>query len=275
MLEDSLARVTFTALFGLLGLVVGSFVNVVATRLPEGRSIVSPPSRCPGCLTRIRPIQNVPLLSYAALRGKCAYCGIKIPLRYPLTEAACGLLYGMAFWRIGVTERRPWVLPLVLVATAVYLAVAVIDIETYRIPRRLVYGGLLTAVPLSVMAGLGEGRPGALLVSAATAAAFFGASFLVHALEPRWLGFGDVRYGLFLGSTLGYFGASRVLVGVMLALASGSLVGLGMIALGKHSFGKALPFGPFLSLGAYLSMLWGGEIAGWYTRFLSSLLDMG
>ncbi len=272
MLDDPLARATFSTMFSLLGLVVGSFVNVVASRLPEGRSVVSPPSRCPGCLTPIKPLQNVPVLSYLALRGRCAYCGIRIPLRYPVTEAACGLLYGLAFWRVGLLERRLWVLPLVLVSAAVYLAVAVIDLETYRIPRRLVYGGLLAAVPLLVVAALAEGRPGAIGVSAAAAAVFFAASFLVHSLEPRWLGFGDVRYGLFLGATMGYFGASRVLAGVMLALGAGSLVGLGMIALGKHSFGKALPFGPFLSLGAYLAILWGQQIAGWYTRLLTSLL---
>lgn len=259
-------------LAGLSGAVVGSFVNVVATRVPEGRSILRPGSRCPNCLGPVRPLDNVPVLSYALLKGRCRRCGGRIPARYPATEIASSAAFVVVVWRLGVQLARPASALLGLVASAVFLAVAVTDLETRRIPRSIVYWALVIVVPVGALVAAGEGRFSAVGAGLGGAVGLGVFLLLIHELNPRWMGFGDVRYGFFLGWVLGLFGWTAILVGLMLALSFGSVTGLALIAMGKSKFGRALPFGPFLSAGAFVGMLWGPEIASWYLRLLGGAL---
>ena len=265
---DKAASIFTILLSTLLGAVVGSFVNVVASRVPEGLSLIRPRSRCPNCLSPIAPYDNVPVLSYVLLRGRCRYCGWRIPARYPITELCSSLGYLTIFWKLWLGERRLPMAVLAAVAFPVLLSVAVVDLETRRIPRPIVFAGLAFCVPVGIASAIFEGRGAAVWVGLAGALALWLSLFLIHELNPTWMGFGDVRYALFLGWTLGIFGARNILVALMIAVASGSLVGMSMIALGKGRFGQALPFGPFLSLGAFVSMIWGSEIAAWYLRLI-------
>lgn len=259
---------------GLAGLLVGSFTNVVVTRVPEGRSILRPRSRCPGCLVAIRAEDNIPLVSYIALRGRCRYCNMRISPRYPATEILCAGLFATVTWRLGVQMGRIALAVFGMFASAVLLAVALVDIETRRIPRSIVYWALGVVVPLGVVVAVFEGRPGELLRGAAASLVLGTFLLLVHELNPKWMGFGDVRFGFFLGWTLGLFGWVSVLAGFMLAVLTGSVVGLALIAAGRSRLGQAIPFGPFLSIGAYVGMLWGPDLASWYFRLLSGGLGL-
>ncbi|MER3522350.1 MAG: prepilin peptidase [Acidimicrobiia bacterium] len=259
---------TIVVFWTLVGLIFGSFVNVIVTRVPEGRSIVHPPSRCPHCLAPIGFWENIPIISYFFLGGRCRHCKEPIGWRYPATEAGVAVAFGVVVWRLWVTANRPAAAILVMAATVVFVSVAIIDAKTKRIPRKLVYWGLVMVIPLSVVVAVYEARPAALIIALASSMGYGIALFAIHSIDPRWMGFGDVRYAFFLGWVLGYFGWWYPLAGFMLALVIGSVVGLTLVAVGKSRLGKTIPFGPFLSLGAYAVLLWGCELAGLYLHLM-------
>lgn len=255
---------------GLFGLAIGSFLNVVATRVPVHLSISHPPSRCPHCLHRLRPSENIPIISYLVLRRRCSSCGVRIPVRYPLTEGLTAILFALVTWRFVFSWGLPWRLPLALWLTATLIAVSATDLEFKRIPTRVVYWSLAGCIALGVVAAFGESRLSALLVAAAGALGFSGALYLIHELNPKWMGFGDVRLALVLGFSLGYMGARLVLVGAMAAFLYGTVIGLVLIASGKGKFGRAIPFGPYLALGSFTAMMTGGALWEWYVRVLTA-----
>lgn len=251
----------------LIGLCFGSFANVVASRVPEGRSVVTPGSRCPNCCRSLGWWENIPLFSYVMLGGRCRSCVWKIPFRYFLTELLAGALFGAVAWKFGLT----WRLPLLLTFTFTLLAITVTDLEHKRIPATIVWWSLAICVPLMVVAALSEGRPGAMGVAAAGAVAFSGALRIIHELNPKWMGFGDVRLALLLGLVLGFLGAKVLATGVMLSFIYGTVIGLLLIVGGKGEFGKAVPFGPYLALGAVTAMMLGDSAWAAYTRLLGGI----
>lgn len=255
---------------GLVGLAIGSFLNVVATRVPVHLSISHPPSRCPNCLHRLRPVENIPVVSYVALRGRCSSCGIHIPFRYPATEIVTAGLFVIVAWRYAYSWQLPWRIPLALWLTAVLVVISATDLEYKRIPTRIVYWSLAGAVALACLAAVGESRPGAVVVGAVCAVGFSAALLLIHELNPKWMGFGDVRFALVLGMALGYMGSRAVVVCAMTSFLYGSVIGLGLIAIGRGKFGRAVPFGPYLALGALTSLLTGGALWTWYSNLLTS-----
>lgn len=242
-----------TLIASLIGLTFGSFANVVASRVPEGRSIVRPGSRCPNCCRGLEWWENVPVISYVALRGRCRSCAWHIPIRYLLTELLTGVVFGLVAWRTGLT----WRLPLLLAFAFALVAITVTDLEHKRIPAPIVWWSIGVCVPLLITAALAEGRPGSIAVALGGAIGFSGGLRVIHELNPKWMGFGDVRLALLLGLVLGFIGAKVLLTGVMLSFVYGTVIGLALIVTGKGEFGKAVPFGPYLALGSLTAVLVG------------------
>ncbi len=235
------------------GLIVGSFVTVVAHRVPRGESIVGPRSRCPACGAQIAAYDNVPVASWLLLRGRARCCGAPISPRYPLTELALGVLYAattIVLWGDGGE------IALGLVFVTALLAVTITDLERRIIPNKIL---VVAAVLGAAIAAVSD--PGSLPERAAAAALAGGALFLVAFAYPRGMGLGDVK----LAATMGLFLGRNVAPAILVALLAGSLVGLAMIAReGAAARKRAIPFGPFLALGGVVGLLAGDQLVDWY-----------
>lgn len=244
------------------GLVVGSFLNVVVYRVPAGKSVVSPPSACPVCDTQIRPWDNIPVVSWLVLRGRCRSCGTSISARYPAIEALTGLVFGLVATRFGVS----WSLPAELTFTAALIALAAIDIERYLLPRAIVYpaGGLVAAGLVAAAAARGQWHRFGIAV--ACAAVTFAVFFAINFIRPAWMGFGDVRLSALIGLALGWLGAWTVVVGFMAANLLGAAVGIGLIVAGRAGRRTALPYGVFLAAGSIFALLAAAPIIDWYSK---------
>ena len=235
------------------GLMAGSFVTVVAHRLPRGESVVGPRSRCPACGAQIAAYDNVPVFSWLVLRGRARCCGAAISARYPATELATGLLYAatvLALW------DDPGEIALGLVFVTALVAVTLTDLERKIIPNKI----LLVAAVLGVaIAAVSD--PGSLPERAAAAAAAGGLLFLAALAYPRGMGLGDVK----LAAVMGVFLGRNVGAALLVALLAGSLVGLGIMAReGAAARKRGIPFGPFLALGGVVGLLAGDELTDWY-----------
>jgi leader peptidase (prepilin peptidase)/N-methyltransferase len=236
------------------GLIVGSFLNVVVHRLPRGESLARPGSHCPRCDAPVRPYDNVPVVSWLALRGRCRACGERIAARYPLVETATAALFVAVV--LGRDSTVEIVLGLALVA--VLLPAALIDLDHRKIPNRLLAPGAIVAV----VAGTAldpAGEPERLIAGAAA-----GGLLLLAALAyPRGMGMGDVKLaavmGLFLGRAVG--------PAMLAALVMGVVVGAVVIARHGAARGRktAVPFGPMLGLGGLFGLFAGGAVVSWYT----------
>jgi leader peptidase (prepilin peptidase)/N-methyltransferase len=236
-----------------LGAVFGSFLNVVAYRLPRGESLSRPRSRCPGCQAPIRPYDNVPVLSWLLLRGRCRSCGIRISARYPLVEAGTALLCALVVIAKGADEDALLGLALVLLLVPVTL----IDLDHRIIPNKLMLVGAVVAPGLVLLTAPDE------LFEHLIAAAAAGGFFLLAALAyPRGMGMGDVK----LAAVLGLFLGRSVGPAVFIALVSGTLVGAVVIARKGAREGRktAVPFGPFLAFGAVCALFAGEALVDAY-----------
>ncbi|MBW8058830.1 MAG: prepilin peptidase [Solirubrobacterales bacterium] len=235
------------------GLVVGSFLTVVAHRVPRRESIVGGRSRCPACGAQIAAYDNVPVLSWLLLRGCARCCGERIPTRYPLTELALGLLFAATAL---VLAGNPAELALGLVFVSTLVAVTLTDLERRIIPNRILI--VAAAIGVAIAAATDPGS----LPERAIAAAAAGGLLLAAALAyPRGMGLGDVK----LAATMGLFLGRSVAPAILVALLAGSLVGLAMIARhGAAARKRAIPFGPFLALGGVVGLLAGNELVDWY-----------
>jgi leader peptidase (prepilin peptidase) / N-methyltransferase len=251
-------------LLAVLGLCVGSFVNVVVWRAPRGMSVNRPPSHCPHCETRLRPIDNVPVVSWLALRARCAHCGEPISARYPLVEAACGALFVAAGLRFGPS----FVVAPYAVAFAGLLALSLIDVDTRRLPNRVLYPTGVAAGALFVAAAALEGEWGALGRAGIGAVAGFAALLVVHLAVPHGMGFGDVRLAGLLGGLLGWLGLAYVPFGLLAGFFLGAVYGVALLAAGRATRRSKVPFGPFLAAGAVALILVGGPFVDWYLGLL-------
>jgi leader peptidase (prepilin peptidase) / N-methyltransferase len=246
---------------GLFGLLVGSFLNVVIWRVPRGESIVKPPSACPTCHTELKALDLVPVLSWVFLRGKCRTCHTKISARYPFVEALTAVLWMLVGWRFSDS----WALPAYLAFTAFLVALSGIDLDTFKLPRRIIYlGGAVGVVLLTVATFLepvdpdGRWMPlGKAALGAVLAFAFF---FLIHVASPRAMGFGDVRLSAYLGWHLGWLGLLYVPVGLFLGFLLGAVVGVALMLQKKAGRKTAIPFGPYMAAGALIAVLVGSRI---------------
>lgn len=249
---------------GVLGLLIGSFLNVVIHRVPAGLSLVSPGSACPACAHPVRAFDNVPVLSWLALRGRCRDCAAPIAARYPLVELATGLLFVLVGWRFGATPYAA----AALVVTAAGIALVMIDLDHRRLPFG-VTGAMAVGTVLAL--GIDTVRYGAAPVPTALAAAalwlaVYGGIWL--ATGGRGMGLGDVALAPVLGLALGWLGWGPALVGLGAGFAIGAVVGVGLMAAGRARAGSKVPHGPFLVSGAALGMLAGGPVAAAYLRLV-------
>ena len=243
-----------------LGLVVGSFLNVVAYRVPLGKSIVRPPSACPRCNAPIRPYDNIPVLSWVLLRGKCRDCGAPISVRYPLVETITAVLFALVPIVIGVE----WAVAAYWVFVAVTIAVTITDLDLKLIPNRILFPGTALAAALLVAGALLDGALPAAGRAALGGVAYF-AGMLVLALGARGgLGFGDVKLAFLLGTFLAYREWDILAVGAFLAFLLGGVISLLLLVFRIKGRKDAIPFGPYLVIGAYLALGLGEAIADWY-----------
>jgi leader peptidase (prepilin peptidase) / N-methyltransferase len=240
-------------LAAVVGAVFGSFLNVVAYRLPRGESLARPRSRCPQCQTPIKPYDNVPVLSWLALRGRCRSCSAPISARYPLVEAMTGLLCAGVVLAKGPDEDALLGLALVLLLVPITL----IDLDHRIIPNKLTLLGAVVAPLLVALTA-----PDALLEHLIAAAAAGGFFLLAALAYPRGMGMGDVK----LAAVLGLFLGKAVGPAVFVALVAGTLVGGAVIARKGAQEGRktAVPFGPFLALGAVVALFAGDAMVDWY-----------
>lgn len=258
--ELGLPIVVWASWAAVLGLCVGSFLNVVIYRVPAGLSVVSPGSACPACAHEIRGRHNVPVLGWMALRGRCFDCGSSISPRYPLVEAGTAALFAAMVLRFA-DQPRLW--PTLLYVVAIGVALALIDLDVRRLPDVIVLPSYPVLAVLLASAG-GE----AALLRALVAGAILGGIYLLIALFSGAMGWGDVKLAGPLGAVLGYVSWGTLLVGGFLAFLLGAVVGLVLLAGGRAGRRAAVPFGPFMVAAALLALLGLGSVGDAYLTLL-------
>jgi leader peptidase (prepilin peptidase)/N-methyltransferase len=239
-------------LSAVVGLAVGSFLNVVVWRVPRGESVVRPASACPRCGHAIRGRDNVPVLSWLLLRGRCRDCGEPIAVRYPLVEAATGILFAAAAWWCWANEE-PWLLPALAYLAAVSVALALIDLDVHRLPDAIVLPSYPVAAALLALASWAPGQEtdwsalGRALLAGAALLVFYLVVFVIY---PKGMGLGDVKLAGVLGLYLGWVGWGSVLIGWFATFLLGGLFAVGLLVAGRAHRGSGIPFGPWMLLGA-------------------------
>jgi leader peptidase (prepilin peptidase)/N-methyltransferase len=238
---------------GLLGLIAGSFLNVVIHRVPLHQSVVWPASHCPQCGEPIRPGDNVPLVSYALLRGRCRNCKARIPARYPVVEALTGTLFAAAAYEFGLGLDLAYALVLIVIL----IALAGIDLEHGLLPNAIVGPAALAGFTLSVLES-----PERWWVYLVSALAVAGGLFALALAYPGGMGMGDVKMGGMLGAFLGPYAALAVFLGAL----CGAVIGGLLMATGKMQRRQALPFGVFMAIGGIVTLFVGPELWELYRK---------
>lgn len=240
----------------LYGTAIGSFLNVVIYRIPAGKSVVRPPSACPSCGHQITARDNIPVVSWLFLRGKCRNCAAPISARYPMVE----ILTGVAWVAVALRFGWSWTLPAELVLVTGLIGLAFIDFDHLKLPRVIVWPLGIAVLALLVMAAGVQGTWHRLLIALICAAVEFAVLFAINFASPRALGFGDVRLSPVLGLALGWVGWRYAFWGFLGANLLGAVVGLALIAASRAGRRTPIPFGVFLALGAFAAMLYPGPI---------------
>ena len=276
---------------GVFGLVIGSFLNVVAYRVPAGSSLLGV-SRCPHCDTAIKPWHNVPVLGWIVLRGRCASCGERISARYPIVEALTGVAFaGITWWVLmgGVSSRFAdpelvegrsttgqwtiegvWAAVVVIVAflylAAISIVLTLIDLDTKRLPNSIVLPSYLVGAVLLTLASWLTGDWEALLRGGIGMAVLYAFYFLLRLIRPGGMGGGDVKLAGVLGLYLGWVGWGALAVGAFAAFLIGGIWGVALIIAGRAGRKTAIPFGPWMILGAWVGVFAGNSIGRWYVN---------
>jgi leader peptidase (prepilin peptidase)/N-methyltransferase len=240
----------------LLGLIIGSFLNVVIARVPEHKSIWRPRSACPGCSAPIAWYDNIPILSFLILRARCRRCGMSIAWQYPIVEAATGVVFAVAYSLLGPTPD--FVAAAVLLA--MLIAITAIDLAHQIIPDVITLPGIVAGVAASFATGHVPWLDSLLGI------VIDGGIFFVIILASRGgMGGGDMKLGAMLGAFLGW---KLGLLGILLGVLAGGSVAVCLLLLGRKGRKEAIPFGPFLALGGAIAVLWGDRLLQWYlSRF--------
>jgi leader peptidase (prepilin peptidase) / N-methyltransferase len=258
---------------GLFGVVIGSFLNVVVYRVPAGVSIVTPASACPKCGRHIRGFDNVPLLSWLVLRGRCRDCGEPISPRYPAVELGTGLFFAVVAWQAlsGLVVTGPSTIAVAtpafvafLYLAAISVVLALIDLDVRKLPNVIVLPSYVVAAVLLLLESILSGDYGALLRAGIGMAALFLFYFVLAFAIPGGMGFGDVKLAGLLGIYLGWLGWGNLIVGAFAAFLFGGLFSVGLLIFRKAGRKSKIPFGPWMLLGAWAGILFGTNISAGY-----------
>jgi leader peptidase (prepilin peptidase) / N-methyltransferase len=236
------------------GLVIGSFLTVVVDRVPRGESVVAPPSRCGSCGLRLGPLDLVPVLSWAALRGRCRQCGAKIgiePIVLELTTATLFVLMAIRF------DDMRAAIPAYCILSATLVAQSWIDLRTQRLPREITYTGMVLGGIALVIAAIVLDEPERIWMAALGAAIALVTMWLIYKLSRGGMGDGDVRLAPLLGMFLGWINPGIVLPGLFFGFVAGAVVGVALMAVSRVGRRTAVPFGPFLALGTIVGIFVG------------------
>ena len=254
------------SLFFALGAVVGSFLNVVGDRLPTGKSIISPPSHCPGCQHRLSAGDMIPLFSYLWLKGRCRYCDATIPMRLFWVELAMGVLFAFLYWHYGFG----WEMVLVALYCCLFVALVVTDLEHGILSNKIVYPGMAMALVAAIlgsifgfgMSGVRDSGFGLWIVDAAIGGGIgFGLLLIVALVSRGGMGGGDVKLAGLIGLVTGF---PLVFVAMFLGVVSGGLVAGVLLVTKVKTRKETIPFGPFLCLAAMATLFWGNNLLAWY-----------
>jgi leader peptidase (prepilin peptidase)/N-methyltransferase len=258
-----MSSASILVLAGVLGLSVGSFLNVCIYRLPRQQSLVSPPSRCPRCGRQLRWFDNIPVVSWVALRGRCRQCGERISLQYPIIELLTAML---AVALVVVTPPGPLLASRLVLATAL-VVLFMIDLEHQILPNSITLPGIAIGLVFSLFAppGLGDAVIGAAL-GAGVLYAIAAGYYLVR--KEEGMGMGDVKMLAMIGAFLGW---RAVILTLVLSSFAGAVIGVALLATSRGGMRYALPFGTFLALGALVAMFAGDAIITWYLGFYEPL----
>lgn len=261
-------------ILAVLGLLLGSFANVVIARVPDGRSVVTPRSACPGCGALITARDNIPVVSWLLLRGRCRSCGERISMRYPLVELITAALFALwGGWTFATDQLG--VLPLLLVWSVVGVALTVIDLDHHRLPNALTLPMLIVTPIGLLIAWLVDATPDASI--SGWLGAGLGALVWLGVLGGLWvitggrgMGLGDVKIAPSLGATLGWWGIGVAAIGLLAAFVLGALVAVVLLVARRVGRRTAVPFGPFLFAGTAIAVLAGGPLASAYGSLLTT-----
>ena len=243
-----------------LGLAIGSFLNVVIWRVPRGESVVSPPSACPSCGNAIRPRDNLPVAGWLLLKGRCRDCGDRISPRYPLVELGTGVLFAVMALRFGLDP----VLPAYLYLAAVGIALALIDIDVKRLPDVLTlpsYPVVALGLGIAALTGSDSGDFVRALLGGAAMFAFY---FALCFAYPAGMGFGDVKLSGVLGLATAWVGWGAWALGMFAGFLFGGVWGIALILTKRGGRKSKVPFGPFMLAGALLGVLVGQDLFDGY-----------
>ena len=249
---------------GVLGLLIGSFLNVVIHRVPAGESVVHPRSRCPQCGTELAARDNVPVVSWLLLRGKCRTCGAPISVRYPLVELGTGLLFAAVAWWCGAT----WALPAYLYLAAISVALSAIDLDVRRLPNVIVLPSYVVTLALLLVPAIVEGRWADFRTAVLTGVGLYAFYFLLAFIYPAGMGWGDVKLAGVLGLYLGWVSWQLAILATFVAFIVGALVGLLVMVRSGEGRKTKVPFGPFMVIGTWTALFWGQPVIDWYVGSL-------
>jgi leader peptidase (prepilin peptidase) / N-methyltransferase len=250
------------AFAGVLGVVIGSFLNVVIWRVPRGESVVRPPSHCPRCDREISPRDNIPVVSWLILRGRCRHCGEPIAARYPMVELGTGLLFAAIAARVGPHA----VLVAYLYLAAIGVALTMIDLDHQRLPDVLTLPSYPVMIVLLGIGAVLDHVGHTPFVRALLAGAALYAFYEVLAfIQPRGMGGGDVKLSGVLGLALGWFGWGALVIGAFAAFLVGGVVSLGLVLFAGAGRKTKIPFGPFMIAGALIGIFAGEQLSHAYT----------
>ena len=245
---------------GFVGLLIGSFVNVVAYRIPQGISVITPASACPSCGHEIRSRDNLPVIGWLMLRGRCRDCDAPISIRYPMVEAATAGTFAAAAGLLGPV----WVLPAYLWFGGVTIALVLTDLDIKRIPNRILYPGTIVS---AILLGGGAALDGDLAQfgrAVIGGAGYFSLLLLVALVARGGFGFGDVKLAFLLGMFTAYRAWGSLFVAVLGSFVIGGLLSIGLLAARRVGRKDAIPFGPSMVLGSYVGIAFGESLARWY-----------
>ena len=257
---------------GVLGLVFGSFLNVVIWRVPRGESVVSPASACPRCGHEIRWYDNVPIVSWIVLRGRCRDCGAPVSPRYLVVEAVTGAAFALVttWWFLDRLPAHASVVAAVvelvafLYLVAVSIALTAIDLDVFRLPNAIVLPSYAVLAVLLGAAALADGDAGAALRALIGGAALFAFYFLIAFIYPSGMGFGDVKLAGVLGLALAWVSWGALAVGAFAAFLLGGVFGVVLLLVRRAGRKSRIPFGPWMLGGAWIGIVVGDRVAAWY-----------